>query len=325
MKAAQARLTKGLSDYYTRLGYVAPGLAALDLTPGEPHLDPIMLPSGFTATEREEYQLQELESMEVRLRVGQGHDILQHLRRSLGIRSLLTRHTRQQLGVVKSTRSQENIKRAEARVLVWSRAYRRVWTGLRNLSPTVDLLQGLQQLDTNRDLMMLGDWVEERRWRGEGRQELPWIWTIGTAPLAVGDERDNGPVDAVITRWNAEGEFMSGSGGACSPVPASQRIHPEFGVQVIRLEWVHASAALERWQEEVILLHEEAKRTVATFSWDRDQWIKRQGLLADADCPDGVSQGFAAYAAKQAWRSSVMAANAHKVLYSAIDAEIVVA
>ncbi|TDL13780.1 hypothetical protein BD410DRAFT_698730, partial [Rickenella mellea] len=51
--------------------------------------------------------------------------------------------------------------------------------------------------------------------------------------------------------------------------------HPEieqWNQEVIRLEWLHAVASLERWLEEEALLVEESRRVAVTFEHEANLW-----------------------------------------------------
>jgi len=42
----------------------------------------------------------------------------------------------------------------------------------------------------------------------------------------------------------------------------------------LRVEWCKARARAHRWQEECLLLLEEMRRVLATFSWQSEKWMK---------------------------------------------------
>jgi len=69
---------------------------------------------------------------------------------------------------------------------------------------------------------------------------------------------------------------------------------------VVRLEWVHATAAVERWKEEVILLREESRRLVASFTEEQRLWLEKQDSIAHLSYDDRVVRGYKANAQKQA-------------------------
>lgn len=71
---------------------------------------------------------------------------------------------------------------------------------------------------------------------------------------------------------------------------------------VIRLEWVHAKAARDRWDEETLLLKEELGRIVLSFRFYSREWIDRaQQLREDAVlCGQQWAAGYVAYAVKEA-------------------------
>lgn len=67
---------------------------------------------------------------------------------------------------------------------------------------------------------------------------------------------------------------------------------------VIRLEWVHAVAAVERWQEEVKLLREEARRLPVSFRHEVAQW-RVQEVRDLTGYPTPVQAGFVAHARRK--------------------------
>ena len=69
----------------------------------------------------------------------------------------------------------------------------------------------------------------------------------------------------------------------------------------LRVEWAKAKARADRWEEEVVLLDEEMRRTLEFCSWKAAWWesqiIQREPLLP-SDGP--LMDGLRAYAYKQA-------------------------
>ena len=81
---------------------------------------------------------------------------------------------------------------------------------------------------------------------------------------------------------------------------------------VVRLEWVHAVAAAERWKEEVILLKEESRRIVASFTREKELWLLTQDGNANANYSDRARRGYKANAQKQAAVQGRMAVKAQE-------------
>lgn len=74
-------------------------------------------------------------------------------------------------------------------------------------------------------------------------------------------------------------------------------------MSVVRLEWVHAKAAAERWNEEVHLLIEESRRIAASFRHEQNRWLRMRELVhADqlADDTPRALRGKLAYMERQA-------------------------
>lgn len=70
------------------------------------------------------------------------------------------------------------------------------------------------------------------------------------------------------------------------------------GMTVVRLEWLHAKAAFERWNEEVHLLREESRRIAASFRYEQERWLQMKEPLGD-DAPRAL-RGKMAYIQRQA-------------------------
>ncbi|KAK7017001.1 hypothetical protein VNI00_018764 [Paramarasmius palmivorus] len=93
---------------------------------------------------------------------------------------------------------------------------------------------------------------------GEGFRKIPWIWQAADGKGYASDE----------SLYNG-----------------------------LRVEWAKSYARLRRWQEEVLLLREEMRRTLATLSWTASIWDSRTlntGFL------DDHAEGATAYAHRQA-------------------------
>lgn len=196
------RLVSGLSQYYSDLMAAFPSLLQIQTTPDLPHVDRILLPSvlSFSPAQIAESGIQELLKAESELRVGHAFDCLQKLRQSLGVRSFLSRHSRQAHGHSNNTRAQATIKRAEGQVNLWANIYRRTYSALQKMNVSSEDLLGLQELKDDH-LKMLSSWLEEEQYRKTRESTLPWLWTI--APL--NSDEDDSTVSEKITKWNEEG------------------------------------------------------------------------------------------------------------------------
>lgn len=73
----------------------------------------------------------------------------------------------------------------------------------------------------------------------------------------------------------------------------------------LRVEWAKSLARAERWEEEVLLLREEMRRTLVFLNY-QGQWWRKQGSLR-TDCDDVLSSGLRGYAEKQAMIRSRLA------------------
>lgn len=165
---------------------------------------PLTLPSAFTASQRMALDLNMLAAVETKLRIGNGHDILEKLRKALGLRSFLTRSARNQRAGYKGyTRSQAEIRRAQSIVKQWGHAYRRNWAALVALDVTGPILRGLQELKSD-DLKLLGAWLEDEQYRNP-TANLPWIWRVSPLVREEDNAMDDDELAAMVADWNEEG------------------------------------------------------------------------------------------------------------------------
>ena len=92
--SAKRRLAKRVEGHHQKFVQLIPLLAAVDLTSRKGVDDHILLPSSFTSAERKVLGMDQLVEIEGSLRVGQGHDVLEKIRRALSLRSFLSRHSK---------------------------------------------------------------------------------------------------------------------------------------------------------------------------------------------------------------------------------------
>ncbi|KAG8919084.1 hypothetical protein FRC02_001929 [Tulasnella sp. 418] len=295
LKVAATALQKRIDKHYHLLRNFAPSIPAELLQAGdEVNSSAIVLPSSLSDARRLAFGLEPLTQVEVELRVGHLHDILEKLRRALGSRSYLSRHSGSARGYKLSTRAQESIRDAELVVKQRGRGYKYAWDALVKLiGEKKAAAMGLQPLHDD-DLVMLSSWLEDARYTKK-ESRLPWIWTM--APF------NN-------SKTNIEVEQLSQD-------ELGKRVD-EWNCEAARLEYVHALAAAERWKEEVLLLKEEARRLAVSFRADQAQWARK---AVQPNLGDDIGLGYAAYAAKQAdyfGRLAESAENHYKLMSSVV-------
>lgn len=174
--------------------------------PAEGHVwaVPLTLPSAFNSSQRTALGLTMLATIETKLRIGNGHDILEKLRKALGLRSFLTRNARNQKAGYKGyTRSQAEIRRAQSIVKQWGHAYRRNWAALVALDISGPILRGLEELKSD-DLKLLGVWLEDEQYRNP-TGSLPWIWRVSPLVREGDDAVDDDELATMVADWNEEG------------------------------------------------------------------------------------------------------------------------
>lgn len=78
----------------------------------------------------------------------------------------------------------------------------------------------------------------------------------------------------------------------------------------MRLEWVHAKAALDRWLEENHLLREELGRIALSLRWSYQDWSSHQPLDSTDNEESDVSLGYRAFSLRTAYHYKRLASNA---------------
>lgn len=111
----------------------------------------------------------------------------------------------------------------------------------------------------------------------EGRRLVSWIWRgIGAADS---DDMNTSKHIILIELYLRRGLLIDGDTG-------------------VRIEWMKARARTLRWEEELELIPEEARRAMAYFEWHARQWEERAAARDNVD-PE-LQEGLAAYATAQA-------------------------
>ncbi|KIO19636.1 hypothetical protein M407DRAFT_30707 [Tulasnella calospora MUT 4182] len=264
------RLQTRLQQHYDELAEIAPQLsqAGHQIRPDAPQSDEILLPSRLSVDEINSLGLRPLLQIEMQLRVGHAYDSIGSLKKALSLRSFWTRHVKAQYSSqTRRTKGQASLRSCQARVKEGARAYTTCYEWLIKCAPDMAQDFGLQKL-RNQDLMLLSEYLEQQHYRHNGRQ-LSWIWTLKpkASQMDEDDEEENSSsgLDAVIEGW--QNEF-------------------------VRLEYVHARAAVDRWNEEVRILECEMAAVV--------RWFERRAMTWSRKCrtrADGA--GYKAYTCRQ--------------------------
>lgn len=78
---------------------------------------------------------------------------------------------------------------------------------------------------------------------------------------------------------------------------------------MIRLEWVHAKAASDRWLEENHLLREELGRIALSFRWSYEDWSSCEAVLVQG-AEDCTALGLKAFCLRSAYHYGQLVSNA---------------
>ncbi|TDL14820.1 hypothetical protein BD410DRAFT_845698 [Rickenella mellea] len=260
--------------------------------PANAELSQLFLPSSLPLSARTSALLG-LSVKEHRLRLAQAEDCLRQLRRHLRIRLTLWQYKLSSVsGQRATTRTRSYIDRFNEKIQQYARKYRAARAALLLLDPGgkwVNRFQVLNGTDIRGPQRDDGEHLNGKSRESEGRRELTWIWRVAIAA----DAEDSS-------------EEQDGEGFVSFPSPDFLNLPPSD----MRVEWVKSKARAERWDEEVTLVAEEMRRTLAFLEWRAKWWegqVHRRSLVVGDIQPPQVRpatadlfSGLRAYALKQA-------------------------
>ncbi|TDL13645.1 hypothetical protein BD410DRAFT_735067, partial [Rickenella mellea] len=223
-----------------------------------------------------------LHDMEFRLRLAQAAGALQQLRRQLRIYSGLVSYKHIQVsgpGQRANTRARSLLTRFREKTDRCAERYRAARSALAALDPGGSWTKQFQVLKKE-DVRGPGREddggarpVGRRAYgvgTGEGHAEFSWIWIVQRGKKVGGED-----VDSEVKVENFDPRFDEG----------------------LRVEYAKAKARIERWDEEVRLVTEEMRRTVAFLCYKSNWWLDRRECRSEA--PVHIAAGLRAYACKQ--------------------------
>ena len=72
----------------------------------------------------------------------------------------------------------------------------------------------------------------------------------------------------------------------------------------IKMEYAKSKARVARWEEEILLIAEEMRRTVEFLRWKAKDWIEHRGRR---EVEPDIQRGLEAYALRQAYQFKAIA------------------
>ncbi|KAG8962038.1 hypothetical protein FRC00_010556, partial [Tulasnella sp. 408] len=293
------QLATSLDHHYDLLFEVAPQLEPLVQRSSDPAKDDIFLPSRLSPEEVNEREVSDLLKVEMQLRTGHAYDCIKELRNALAMRSFWSRHTNSQhSSQAKPTKGMTSLQSSTARMKEAARAYNTCYNWIVKCSLDTAKKFGLRPL-LNFDLSLLTDWQESKVYRRKNNR-LPWIWSL--RPLLATDlpDFDDGWQDEMETESQEEPNRLS-------------EVVESWRTEIVRLDYVHATAATERWTEEVRLLSREMPAICRSFRASALRWARLANettIAQSGGTPDEISlsewslvdpetRGYIAYASRQ--------------------------
>ncbi|KAG2101825.1 uncharacterized protein F5147DRAFT_746912 [Suillus discolor] len=232
----------------------------------------LWLPSTLPASDREAICTNDIAHIEAELRKGQCCDALDRLRRHLHTKSHFIKHRNLDLcGQRANTHATSFLARFDSKINAATVKYRVAWSALLELVGINELEREFQCLQA-KDIVAPVDTVSGARsttgMRGKKRSE-----------------RD-------ASRGLGQGYQMT------SWIWLTLGVQDDMGLNdVLRVEWAKSRARAQWWNEEVLLLKEEMRRTRQFLAWHAQQW-RSVTELSHQDAQ--IVAGAAAYAQRQA-------------------------
>ncbi|KAJ7490188.1 hypothetical protein B0H11DRAFT_1719325 [Mycena galericulata] len=278
---AKYRKFQKLQEVYTPAAVRASEAAEAARDPDAPPIAAekiqLFMPSALSAEEREHGCQRGIPAMEARLREAQCSDALIALRSHLhSKRHLISFRNKNVTGQVKATKSRTLIGAVGDKANAAANKYRQGRAALLKLKGpghaphfrelkdadlTLDGEEATSDTAARKKLAMLSAGKGARTPRhiaGSSKRVLSWIWT-------------------------AQGALESDE----------EELHAS-----IRVEWCRAKARKNRWEEEVELLREEARRVVRYLEW-QVRWWNERAVMRESESEE-MRGGLAAYGKKSA-------------------------
>ena len=224
----------------------------------------LWLPSNLSPSTRDERCVPDLPHLEYRLRYAIAMNSLQDIRRFRQYSQAITAKTQVHISNTQKTitRVRSQFDRVQQRINRAVATYRASWCAIRKLAPNEEFGPWKNSLQELRREDIRGPGREGSE-TSESRHISSWIWqTQVEAPTSVDEQSTFAPLG---------------------------------------VEWCKAQERAKRYEEEVELVIEEMRRTLAFFKWLANEWERR--AVSSSGGP-GVDQltacGISAYAHKQA-------------------------
>jgi hypothetical protein len=241
---------------------------------------PLFLPSSLSPNLQNTPGFLKALEHEIQLRIAQADDALADIRHHLRIISGLWQFKKVNIsgtGNQPNTRMRALFNRFNHRMRQSVLRYRAARSALvsANLKEQhwEDRLQNLKDSDVcgpGKDDFYFEEPGKANYGASKGRHEISWIW--------------------LVPRSNSEIETNS-----------SEKVFDEG----LRVEWSKSHARKMRWEEEVHIIQEEMRRTIAYYEWKQKWWLKQDPRPTTSD--DTIQRGISAYSQKQAYYCECMA------------------
>ncbi len=126
------------------------------------------------------------------------------------------------------------------------------------------------------------------RGTGEGLRQLLWIWRVRRkVPHAYTEDQACIEGNTLTTENDVE---------KCESLLPSHLILNTASLSDLKIEYAKAKARVARWHEEILLIREEMRRSVAFLQWKARWW---RALMAEHPGRIDIQRGLTAYSRRQ--------------------------
>jgi hypothetical protein len=274
----------------------------------------IWLPSQIPPHHRSRVCYSGLADIEEKIRVAQCYDNLDTVRHVLNIKSRLVEFKNLNVrGQRDSTRSRMFIDRVHERAKVAAERYRVARRAKMALTGSGDWEETLRVLN---DADIRGYRDPDRLRVGVGRRGTLEDEQVAAASVEVQEDMEIDDDVADENLFEQVREKRDGTGETRRMLSwiwttKSRMPNPEDeSDDILRVEWAKSRARAARCREEVLLLKEEMRRTIAFLDWKSKWWMDRQGARTDVTSKE-LREGLHAYAEVQADLQKMLKAEFH--------------
>ncbi|KAF7797238.1 hypothetical protein EIP86_008430 [Pleurotus ostreatoroseus] len=280
-----------------------------DNIPAPPvHEEPLYLPSGLSQSVRTKVCEDNLLKVEERLREAECHEYLANLCGALSTRLVISNYkTKNAVGQRENTRSRQALQNINAKINQYKHEYRLSRTALLALRGPGKWEEDLREL-RDEDVRTLNERALTQQEAYEHQQALRFT--------GASQDVDGVAVNAAVVAGDGSRSLSwiwlrAGSKhlAAVSDLAEGSDVFRDVNVDALRVKWSKCFARATRYREEIILVAEEMRRSIAYCEREAIAWVVRgQSLRKRSELSKDERDALIAYAMERAHHERALAA-----------------